>query len=409
MDEVITTPWTIAHALKLRLDDPTTTIPKIPFNFPLLDNRLFVWDTMPLRTYDLLPVSINGWTVIFTLTALKSPKRYVLDGGYDITANWEDRHNWARICYWYCNEKDRSYKYGGRVMAEGVSPTSREWSGSAILNNNQVELYYTAVVPDATICRVIGEISTSETGVELTGFNEVEKLLKADGKYYQTMQQNPYFNFRDPFPFIDPKTKNLYMLFEGNVACNEDGAVIQKKDIGTVLSAEYQNLNGRKTQKVGCIGIAVAKDLTGKEWELLPPLITAVGVNEQLERPHLVFKDDDYYLFFVTHRVTYEYYLKGVDGLYGFRSSKLLSGYEPLNGSGLVLNNPQDQPYQTYSHCVMPNGLVTAFLDNVPSKNTYRIGGTEAPTVKIDIKQNTTFIEHVLDYGYIEPMQDIKV
>ncbi|EGH49954.1 levansucrase LscC, partial [Pseudomonas syringae pv. pisi str. 1704B] len=33
--------------------------------------------------------------------------------------------------------------------------------------------------------------------------------------------------------------------------------------------------------QVGCIGLAVAKDLSGEEWEILPPLVTAVGVNDQ--------------------------------------------------------------------------------------------------------------------------------
>ncbi|WP_235662799.1 glycoside hydrolase family 68 protein, partial [Pseudomonas amygdali] len=40
--------------------------------------------------------------------------------------------------------------------------------------------------------------------------------------------------------------------------------------------------------QVGCIGLAVAKDLSGEEWEILPPLVTAVGVNDQTERPHYV-------------------------------------------------------------------------------------------------------------------------
>ncbi|MFS1537582.1 MAG: glycoside hydrolase family 68 protein [Candidatus Phlomobacter fragariae] len=61
---------------------------------------------------------------------------------------------------------------------------------------------------------------------------------------------------------------------------------------------------------------------------------------------------------------------------------------QPLDGSGsgLVLGNPSSQPFQTYSYYIMPNGLVTSFIDNVPGRgDKFRIGGTEAPTVQIKI------------------------
>ncbi|EGH26379.1 levansucrase, partial [Pseudomonas amygdali pv. mori str. 301020] len=47
----------------------------------------------------------------------------------------------------------------------------------------------------------------------------------------------------------------------------------------------HEDVGGARFQ-VGCIGLAVAKDLSGEEWEILPPLVTAVGVNDQTERPH---------------------------------------------------------------------------------------------------------------------------
>ncbi|EGH18722.1 glycoside hydrolase family 68 protein, partial [Pseudomonas savastanoi] len=42
----------------------------------------------------------------------------------------------------------------------------------------------------------------------------------------------------------------------------------------------HEDVGGARFQ-VGCIGLAVAKDLSGEEWEILPPLVTAVGVNDQ--------------------------------------------------------------------------------------------------------------------------------
>jgi len=58
----------------------------------------------------------------------------------------------------------------------------------------------------------------------------------------------------------------------------------------------------------------------------------------------------------------------------------------------------------------MPNGLVTSFIDSVPTDgNNYRIGGTEAPTVKIELIGDRSFVVESFDYGYIPPMKDISV
>ena len=402
--------WTRADALKVNENDPTTTQPIVSSDFPVMSDEVFIWDTMPLRSLDGTIVSVDGWSVIFTLTAQRnSNNSQYLDsaGNYDITSDWTNRHGRARICYWY-SRTGKDWIFGGRVMAEGVSPTEREWAGTPILLNEDgdIDLYYTCVTPGATISKVKGKVLTSEEGVSLTGFNEVKSLFSADGVFYQTESQNPYWNFRDPSPFIDPNDGKLYMVFEGNVGGERGSHIVGKQEKG-ILPPGHLDVGNAKYQ-VGCIGMAVAKDLTGEEWEILPPLVTAVGVNDQTERPHFVFQDEKYYLFTISHKFTYADGLSGPDGVYGFLSDKLTGPYSPMNGSGLVLGNPPSQPFQTYSHCVMPNGMVTSFIDNVPTSNgDYRIGGTEAPTVKIVLSGNRSYVERVFDYGYIPPMKNI--
>lgn len=409
-DKIKTTKWTRADALKVRFDDPTTTQPLVPGNFPVMNDNLFIWDTMPLRKMDGSIVSVNGWSVIFTLTADRSPDNHKdSNGNYDINADWNDRHGRAKICFWFSKES-KNWIFGGRVMAEGVSPTTREWAGTPILMNSDgdIELYYTCVTPGATIAKVKGKISTSDAGVRLFGFDHVIPLFSADGFYYQTEEQNKYWNFRDPSPFIDPNDGNLYMIFEGNVAGDRGDHTVTLQDIGHI-PAGYDYLGGSKFQ-VGCVGLAVSKDKNGNNWEVLPPLITAIGVNDQTERPHFVFKNGKYYLFTISHQFTYSEGLTGPDGVYGFVSDSLFGPYEPLNGSGLVLGNPSSQPYQTYSHYVMPNGLVTSFIDNIPLKDgNYRVGGTEAPTVQIKIEGNRTFVVKQLDFGFIPPMENVSI
>ncbi|WP_269915121.1 glycoside hydrolase family 68 protein [Acinetobacter sp. HY1485] len=405
--------WTRADALKVYENDPTTTQPLVSADFPVMDENLFIWDTMPLRQLDGTIVSVDGWSVIFTLTAIRSPEEFTNEQGeYDITADWNDRHGRARICFWYSRD-GKSWVFGGRVMEEGVSPTSREWAGTPILLNKkgEVDLYYTCVTPGATIAKVRGRLVTSDEGVTVEGFDNVKSLFEADGEYYQTEAQNQYWNFRDPSPFIDPVDGKLYMVFEGNVAGDRGTHVIGEAEMGDVPPG-HTEVGGARYQ-AGCIGLAVAKDLHGDEWEILPPLVTAVGVNDQTERPHYVFQDDKYYLFTISHKFTYSDGLNGPDGVYGFVSENLTGPYRPMNSSGLVLGNPSSQPYQTYSHCVMPNGLVTSFIDSVPvqkpnSKDLdYRIGGTEAPTVRIKLKGDRSFLVETLDYGYIPAMEDV--
>lgn len=407
--------WTRADVLKVCIDDPTTTQPLIDYNFPVMDETLFIWDTMPLRKLDGTIVSVNGWSIIFTLTAERRPDLFKYeDGRCDITSDWHDRHGRARICFWYSRD-GQTWEFGGRVMQEGVSPTSREWAGTPILMNDkgEIELYYSCVIPGACMAKICGRVVTTNSDIRMVGFDEVIQLISADGFYYQTEEQNQYWNFRDPWPFIDPIDGKLYMVFEANVAGERGTHIITSDDMGDIPPG-YEEVGGARFQ-CGCIGIAVATDKSGENWQLLPPLVTAVGVNDQTERPHYVFKDGKYYLFTVSHQYTYADGLNGPDGVYGFVSNKLTGPYEPLNGSGLVLGNPSARPYQTYSHYVMPNGLVTSFIDNIPNPNIddgkgqYRIGGTEAPTIQVKIEGNRTFMVKEFGYGYIPPMENIVV
>ncbi|WP_190316756.1 glycoside hydrolase family 68 protein, partial [Pseudomonas amygdali] len=48
------------------------------------------------------------------------------------------------------------------------------------------------------------------------------------------------------------------------------------------------------------------------------------------------------------------------------------------------------------------------FIDSVPtSGEDYRIGGTEAPTVRILLEGDRSFVQEVYDYGYIPAMKNV--
>ncbi|RMM41179.1 Levansucrase, partial [Pseudomonas amygdali pv. lachrymans] len=113
------TVWSRADALKVNENDPTTTQPLVSADFPVMSDTVFIWDTMPLRELDGTVVSVNGWSVILTLTADRHPNdpQYLdANGRYDIKRDWEDRHGRARMCYWY-SRTGKDWIFGGRVMA----------------------------------------------------------------------------------------------------------------------------------------------------------------------------------------------------------------------------------------------------------------------------------------------------
>lgn len=260
----------------------------------------------------------------------------------------------------------------------------------------------------------------------MSGFNGHKELLKADGKYYQTVEQNPYYSFRDPFTFEDPAYPGkTFMVFEGNTAGDRGDYQCQDSDLGrSGEDADAVTASGANFQMAN-IGLAVATNKQLTKWKYLPPILSANCVNDQTERPQFVIKKVNgqykYYLFTISHAFTYAAGLRGPDGVYGFVGDGIRSDFQPLNKSGLVLGNPTDlnlaardakqnaRAYQSYSHYVMPGGLVESFIDTVADRR----GGTLAPTVKVNIKATTTKVDRtvgnkgLLGYGYIPANIDL--
>jgi levansucrase len=88
----------------------------------------------------------------------------------------------------------------------------------------------------------------------------------------------------------------------------------------------------------------------------------------------------------------------GPTGLYGMVSNQLFGDYEPINGSGLILANPREEPSQTYSWHVTKELLVSSFVDHWglngrsladdPQLAAESFGGTPAPFVRLVLDGN---------------------
>ncbi|SER43924.1 levansucrase [Azotobacter beijerinckii] len=445
-----TAKWTRADARQIkRMSDPRAvsrqssmpaeyTMPNVPQDFPDMSNeQVWVWDSWPLTDANANQYSVNGQEIIFSLVA-------------DRNLVFDERHVFAKIGYFYrpagipanLRPANGGWTYGGLVFDEGVTGQifedqsyshQTQWSGSArIFPGGEIKLFFTDVAfyrdaagkdikpYDPKIALSVGKVHANKEGVKFTGFDKVIPLLSADGTYYQTGEQNPYFNFRDPFTFEDPAHPGeTFMVFEGNSAMPRESATCSAEDLGYregdpyAETVEQVNASGA-TYQIGNIGLAKAKNADLTEWEFLPPILSANCVTDQTERPQIYMKDGKYYLFTISHRGTYAAGLDGPEGVYGFVGNGIRSDYQPMNqGSGLVLGNPTNlnfnggfpfapdynQPFghfQSYSHYVMPGGLVQSFIDTIGTEGNFRRGGTLAPTVKIDIEGASSAV----DYSY---------
>ncbi|MGP7816627.1 glycoside hydrolase family 68 protein [Niallia sp. 01092] len=403
--------WTRQQAQNFKLSSKNTS-PEIDKYFPLAVNNLWIWDTWPLTTEEGKIAKVNGYKVIFALTAPRS-------------IGWNDRHFEAAIRYFYSKD-GVSWKMGGLAYKNEDALGQMQWAGSSIITkDNKVHLYYTATGRSGAkndprpenyynLEQRIVETSfdikedKKKKSLKLSNWSKHKVILQPDGKYYQTKEQSLALNapivysFRDPSFFKDPKTGKKYIIFEGNTG--GDNPVVQKQNIGNWEYRKNNPVPEGAEKYNGNIGIAELKGKSYTDLKLLPPLLDATGVNQQLERPHIVVKNSKYYLFTISHAFTYAPRLQGPDGLYGFVSSSLQKNYKPLNKNGLVIANPKDNDVQTYSWLVMDNLTVLSFINEVKdhenNDNTI-LGGTFAPTLNISLDKDTSKITGVLPYGAI--------
>lgn len=412
-----TSRWTIGDALKVRTDDPTTTMPAIDHNFPTMNESIMIWDSGALRNIRGKTVTFKGWYVLWSLAVDKIDMTNA-----NIYDEWHSRNNRAYIGYWFSRTGNGSdWQWGGRLLNTSADLRPHEWSGGLVMREgtqNVVDMFYTSEA-DSPVNQSVPSVSTGticadERGVWFEGFDTTTEMFEADGIHNANSSEDPYFDFRDPHPFLNPSDGRIYCLYESNVAGMRGDFTIGNDELGHIPPGYAPDAGAQ--YGAASIGIAVLKegayeigDFSKKNWTQLDPLITALGVNDQTERPHVVFKGSKTYIFTISHHSTYSGDLQGPDGVYGFVSDTGLFGpYRPLNSSGLVLGNPSSAPYQTYSHFVDPDFYVQAFIDTVPDEGTdpnnpatFRIGGTLAPTVKLAIENDSTFITGVGNYGQI--------
>lgn len=348
------------------MEDPATTAPAIgpvPRVLPHHD----IWDTWPVQEEDGPTAVVAGAELWMALSA-------------PAVGHPEERHDHARIRL--LARTAGRWRDLGDVFADGSSPGSREWSGSAVRRpDGTVSIFYTAAgvrgedrpTFHQRVVEARPRLTTAGGGIQLERDVEHRVVLRPDTPDTPYLPANDVEGgpgriraFRDPGWFRDPADGHEYLL----VAASVPG----------------------RDRFMGAIALAGA---TGTRWTLLPPLVVADGVNHELERPHIVVHQSRYYLFFCTSRHVFHPDDSALTGLYGFVAPALTGPYEPLNGSGLVIQNPPAQPDQAYAWLVLPNLRVESFVNyrTGPETPRARFGGTAAPTLDLVLHETGTVVK----------------
>lgn len=323
---------------------------------------LDLWDSWPLAHEDGSTVVHEGRQFWFFLSApcFDDPGQ---------------RHNAAKIRL--ASRGADGWRDHGDCLPDALSPGSREWAGSAVLHDDgiSVTLFFTAAGRrgeghsfEQRLFAVRGRMGAEGPG----HWERSEEVVRPDGHSYFIANEGEgtpgmIKAFRDPAWFRDPATGHAHLLFTASAGWDD---------------AAFN----------GVIGMAT-RDADGRWW-LGDPLVEAVGVNNELERPHLVVRNGHYYLFWSTQRRTFDPSgPSGPNGLYAMVADNLRGPYRPVNGSGLVAGNPASEPTQGYSWWVTGEGEVWSFIDHWgmqgrtfdqhPELLRSQFGGTPAPTFRL--------------------------
>lgn len=360
----MTTVWTADHVAAIG----RYPIPATPVIDPARVVRVLpghdLWDHWPVQEQDGRTAEIGGGHLHMMLAAPALPDP-------------DARHAIARIRLMHHGAK--GWRDLGDLFPDGFSPGSREWSGSAIVSpgHDQLTVYFTAAGHrgehvlsfDQLLFETTADLRLSEGLVHLGEWSEPRLSVVPDGATYaQDMSGGGDIGtinaFRDPAWFRDPADAAEYLVFAASLA-------------------------GSPSSWNGAVGLARREHGV---WRLREPLISADGLNNELERPHLVYHKGRYYCFWSTQaKVFAAGGPTGPTGLYGMVAGSLEGAWSPLNGTGLVFANPPEAPIQAYSWQVLHDLAVIGFIDRpglagepADSGEARRhFGGTPAPVLQL--------------------------
>lgn len=355
--------WTAAHVASIA-HGPKRAAPLIARgDVRRVTPGIDLWDHWPVLEADGRLAEIAGGLLVIALSAPTLPDP-------------EARHAVARLRL--LHRRGAEWRDLGPLLPGDLNPGSREWAGSAVIDpeHRRLTLYFTAAGVrgerglgfEQRLFATSAELRTDGRRIELLDWTPPENLVRPDGVRYEIEMRGggragSIKAFRDPYFFRCPAGGGDHILFAASRA-------------------------GSSSSWNGVVGAAARTD---GGWSLLPPLVDADGVSNELERPHAIAHAGLVYLFWSTQAKVFAPDLAAPTGLYGVVAESLRGPWRPLNGHGLVFANPPGAPAQAYSWQVLPDLRVWSFADRVGSgpdaigrpSAPDRFAGAPAPILKL--------------------------
>jgi levansucrase len=319
-----------------------------------LDPARLYWDMWPLQDACGHRATLAGREMWMALTAP--------DRGDPALRHFEAKIHWIERC---THAVGGSWHDHGPVLPDFDVPYEREWAGSALLDEGVVTLFFTAAGTAEKAGGYQQQLWQTSAPLGPDGWPGAwcfpAPCFQGYGADYMPADAHDgapgtIKAFRDPAYFRDPANGAEYLAFTASLA-------------------------GSSSAFNGAFGLARR---VGSEWVLVPPCLHADGVNNELERAHLVFHGGHYYAFWSTQTATFAPDLRHAPGgLYGMVADSMDGPWQPVNGTGLVLANPADCPQQTYSWYVDAALTVCSFVDVMPGDG---FGGVPAPLLQLALE-----------------------
>lgn len=334
----------------------------------------------------------------------------------------------------YGDNNLQNWKNAGSIFGYGLDELTQQWSGSAIVNSDgSIQLFYTQVdtrdggTNHQKIASITLNLGHDNENVWIKSTENDQVIFEGDGYHYQTYDQWKATNrgadniaMRDAH-IVEEEDGSRYLVFEASTGTehyqgenqiydwNNYGGDANFKVKSLLQILNNDDITSRATWANAAIGILkLTNDEKKPQVEkLYTPLVTANMVSDEIERPSLVKLDGKYYLFAASrlNRGSNDdawYAANKAIGdnvvMVGYVSDNLLSGYKPLNNSGVVLTAsvPADWRTATYSYYAVPvegysdRVLITSYMTNRHGVAGKENKATWGPSFLVQILQDGT-------------------
>ena len=335
----------------------------------------------------------------------------------------------------YGDNNFENWKNAGSIFGYNESPELQEWSGSAILNNDDsIQLFYTSNDTsngknnDQRLATANLKLAVDTDGIKIINVDNDHIIFEGDGTNYQTYEQYAQgedrvvddYSLRDAHVVQEPNGTR-YLVFESTTGSNDYQGIHQMykwNNYGGDDKFNVENflryVNNPADHRMGILANAALGILklnndenNPKVEEVYAPLVTSLLSSDELERPNVVKLGNKYYLFTTTR------FYRGTDSkltdlinetvgdnvaMLGFVSDSLNGVYTPLNGSGAVLTAsvPSNWRTATYSYYAVPvegkdnQVLVTSYMTNRGEVAGEGKDATWAPSFLVQINPDNT-------------------